>query len=260
MRDALKRPLLALAAGFVIITALTACDRMPDAPPVPSSAPSSPPSSAPSASSPASSAPLPATAKLARAVADRGLAIAKTCAIVAPMTSADVDVCSFDAPLVDAYAAAVRELSDHAKAHPDEVRGAAAGFLTTAILFGDWAAKALDYKPHRKAAKAWAGYSDMSSSTRGTLRLFQDFADAWNTFAPTDPIPVDPAEEYRVYGQSNSPRGYAVEKPPKPAGSRLHWSQCFDGPCLLEKPNRAGSRLQLSQCFDGPCLVEKGPE
>jgi hypothetical protein len=73
----------------------------------------------------------------------------------------------------------------------------------------------------------------MSSSTQGTLRLFQDFADAWNLFAPADPIPVDAADEYRVYGQSNSPRGYDVRAPPKPAGGRLRWSQCFDGPCLL---------------------------
>lgn len=217
MRHALT--LLSIAA----ILGMAACDQMPDAPQNP----------APPASASVSSAPSAITVKLARAVADRGLAIAKTCAIVAPMTSANVDVCSFDAPLVDAYAAAVRELSDHAKAHPDDVRGPAAGFLTTAVLFGDWAAKAVELRPHRKAGTAWAGYSDMSSSTRGTLRLFQDFADAWNTFAPADPIPVDPCEEYRVYGRSSSPRGYSVEKPPKPSGSRLRWSQCFDGPCLL---------------------------
>jgi hypothetical protein len=222
MRHALNRPLL---LALLALLALTACDRMPDAPPSPAA----------SASAPAPSAPSATTVKLARAVADRGLAIAKTCAIVAPMTSADVDVCSFDAPLVDAYSAAVRELADHAKAHPDDVRGPAAGFLTTALLFGDWAAKAVEYRPHRKASKAWAGYSDMSSSTRGTLRLFQDFADAWNLFAPADPIPVDAADEYRVYGQSNSARGYDVKNPPKPAGGRLRWSQCFDGACLLDQ-------------------------
>jgi hypothetical protein len=207
---------------------LGACDRMPDAPAT---------TEAPAASSaPSSSAPPAVTVKLARAVADRGLAIAKTCVIVAPLTHVDVDVCSFDAPLVDAYAAAVRELADHAKAHPEDVRGAAAGFLKTAHLFGDWAVKVIEYRPHRKpGGTGFIGYTDMTSSSRGTLRLFQDFADAWNTFAPADPIPVDPAEEYRVFGQSNSPRGYDVQKPPKPAGSRLHWSQCFDGPCLLEQ-------------------------
>lgn len=223
----MRNPLAHLFFPIASALSLGACDQMPDAP-IPQ-----PPSVAPASS--ASAPPAAAVVKLARAVADRGLAIAKTCVIVAPMTSVDVDVCSFDAPLVDAYAAAARDLSAHAAAHPDEVQGAAAGFLKTALLFGDWAAKVVEYRPRRKAGDSAFGYPDMSSSSRGTLRLFQDFADAWNTFAPSDPIPVDPAEEYRVFGGTSDPRGYKVKPPPKPAGPRLRWSQCFDGPCLLNQ-------------------------
>jgi hypothetical protein len=67
--------------------------------------------------------------------------------------------------------------------------------------------------------------------TRGTLRLFQDVADAWNRYRPGETVPVDPIEEYRLYGFSS--KGY-VMKPVQKTGGRIAWRICYDGPCLWE--------------------------
>jgi hypothetical protein len=218
---------LALMLGGAL--SLLACDRMPE-PKENAGAPAPVPTATASASA---STPNEAVMKLARDVKDRGLEVAKTCVILSPVVSANVDACSFDEGLGGKYKSALSAFEEHDKAHPEEVRGGARVFLVTARMFGDWTAKAVAYRPHRSGTKATFGYDDMSSSTRGTLRLFQDFADTWNALAPSEPIPVDPVEEFRVYGHSSNPLGYDVKKVPKPQGGRLRWVKCFDGPCLL---------------------------
>jgi hypothetical protein len=123
-----------------------------------------------------------------------------------------VDACPADADLVKALADSALALST--RVHYGHVRGEVAAFSTTASLFADWMSQGVKL-----------------DHTRGTLRLFQDVADAWNRYRPAEPMPVDPVEEYRRYGFGS--KGY-IMRPVKKTGGRVAWKTCYDGPCLWE--------------------------
>jgi hypothetical protein len=186
------------------LLSLAACDRF-DAAPAPSPRESA---------APAASAPSPETHRLARRVADAALACAKSCVVWVPPFDDAQDECRPDEPSVKALEDAAAALAAHAKDHPAEVRGAAAAFAAEARLFADW-----------------VGRGVLLERTRGTLRLFQDFADAWNAYRPEEPIPVDPIEEYRLKGFGS--KGY-IMKPLDKTRGRVVWKSCYDGPCLWE--------------------------
>jgi hypothetical protein len=182
---------------------LAGCDRFDPAPLPSTSAPEVPSASPPSPEE---------THRLARAATDAALACARTCVIHAPSFDDAADACPADPTLVKALAESALALSIHVR--DAGVRGDAAAFSTTASLFAEWMAEGV--KIHR---------------TRGTLRLFQDVADAWNRYRPTEPIPVDPIEELRRYGFGS--KGYIMQPVKKVAG-RIAWRTCYDGPCVFE--------------------------
>ncbi|MFT3767347.1 MAG: hypothetical protein QM820_17750 [Minicystis sp.] len=181
---------------------LAACDRF-DANPAP-------------VASTSASAPLPAdpeeTRKLARAAADAALACARTCIIHAPSFDDAADGCPADAATVKTLAAAAQALTAHVQART--VSGEAAAFAKVAALFADWMTQTTELQ-----------------RSRGTLRLYQHVADAWNAYQPKEPIPVDPIDEYRLYGHGS--KGYIMKPVPKTDG-RVVWKSCYDGPCLWE--------------------------
>jgi hypothetical protein len=188
-------------ACLACVIAIAACDRFDPAPPPAGSA------------SPDAGAADPAeTKKLARAAADAALACARTCIIHAPSFDDAADECPADAGAVKALADAADALAAHGRAR--RMAGDAAAFATTASLFAEWMSRGLERK-----------------RTRGTLRLFQDVADAWNAYQPKEPIPVDPIEEYRLYGHGS--KGYIMQ-PVKKVDGRVVWKSCYDGPCLWE--------------------------
>ncbi|APR81853.1 Hypothetical protein A7982_07202 [Minicystis rosea] len=152
------------------------------------------------------------TRKLAQAAADAALACARTCVIHAPPFDDASDGCTADAATVAPLAEAARSLLAHTEKHV--VPGEAAAFAKTASLFAEWMTQAQKLQ-----------------RTRGTLRLYQDVADAWNAYQPKAPIPVDPIVEYRLYGFGS--KGYIMKPTPKTEG-RVVWKSCYDGPCLWE--------------------------
>jgi hypothetical protein len=145
-------------------------------------------------------------------VRDEALRCAKSCEIHDDFGSDIVDVCKADLAQAQVLAAAVLALETYGKAHPNEVQGEAEALVRTARLFADWMVK-----------------SAAVSRLRGTLRLFQDFADAWNRYRPAQPIPVDPVSEYRI--QPNLVSDYRIRPVPKTHG-RVLWKHCYDGPCI----------------------------
>jgi hypothetical protein len=148
--------------------------------------------------------------RLARAAMDAAAASVKSCVIHAPTFDDAVDECAADE-------AAVKTLGDAARALGPKAKGAVGGlavFAETVQSFADWMAAAHELK-----------------RSRGTLRLYQDVADAWNAYRPKEPTAVDPIEEYRLYGHGS--KGYIMKPVPKTRG-RVVWKTCYDGPCLWE--------------------------
>lgn len=150
------------------------------------------------------------TQRLSRAVADAALAIAGTCVVLVPYYESSFDDCTFAAADQAKLSAAVDALAAHAKARPDEVSGATGPFLAAGAAFAEWTALAV-----------------AMNRRRGTLALFQDFADAYNACGPAEPIPVDPVTEmYR------SPiRGF--NRGTLSTSKRVKWRPCFDGICFM---------------------------
>jgi hypothetical protein len=149
--------------------------------------------------------------RLARAAADAALACARTCVIHAPNFDDAADACTADAALAKTLTESAAALAARL---PDGGGGEGAAFSKVAGLFADWMRHGVEL-----------GY------TRGTLRLFQDVADAWNRYQPGEPLPVDPVEEFRSYGHGS--KGY-VMSPVSKTGGRIVWKSCYDGPCLWE--------------------------
>jgi hypothetical protein len=190
------RPLLAA----VLLCA--ACDTFDGAPlPVGSAAPSA-----------SAAAPTEETHQVARAAADAALACARTCILHWPPFDDAADECPVDAASVDALDVAAGALAAHVK--PRGLGGPVGAFTTTVGMFAAWMKQGIALK-----------------RTRGTLRLFQDVADAWNAYQPGEPLPVDPVQEMRRAGFGS--KGYIVV-PVKKSGERLVWKSCYDGPCLWE--------------------------
>jgi hypothetical protein len=190
------------ALAAMLALALAGCDRFETAAPAPASA------------SAVATAGDEETLRLARPAKESALACARTCVIHAPSFQDAADACNPDAATVKALADAAAALEAHAGAHPAEVRGPAAAFAGAAQLFADWVVKGVSL-----------------GRTRGTLRLFQDVAEAWNAYRPGEPIPVDPVDEYRRYGFGS--KGYIMRPLQKTAGKAV-WKSCYDGPCLWE--------------------------
>lgn len=197
-------------AALTVVIAVTGCDQF-DTRPAPASSASAAPAIAGSA---AAGAPSAEAQKLARAAADAALAVAKQCIVWVPPFDDAQDECSPTADSVKALETASAALDAHAKAHPDEVRGAIAPFVKTVGFFAGWVTRGALLK-----------------RMRGTLKLFQDVADTWNAHRPSEPIPVDPVEEHRLSGYGS--KGYIMKPMPKTNG-RVVWKSCYDGPCLWE--------------------------
>ena len=184
--------------------ALTACDSGVGALPAPADA--APPA--------AIAADVEQIRKLARAAADAALVCARACIVLSPPFEDAVDDCPADAAQVHALVEAAGALGAQLGGDGGPVPGEAGVFAGTARLFAAWMEQGLRLK-----------------RTRGTLRLFQDVAEAWNAYQPRDPIPVDPIEEYRLGGFGS--KGYIMKPIPK-TGGRVVWKSCYDGPCLWE--------------------------
>jgi hypothetical protein len=154
---------------------------------VPAASVGAPASSA--APAPASSAPRQpfAAAELAplgRAAVDAALKAADACRLVAtdPGTWFDYisyDQCSWKAGEVDAYQAALKPLLAYADAH--ELPAAPRTFVDHARLFGEWLSLAA------------------RSESRGTVRLYQDLALAYNAQGPAQKVDADPPSIVKQY-------------------------------------------------------------
>lgn len=154
------------------------------------------------------------TYRLAKPAADAALAAAKKCTISAPPFDDAADHCPVDEATGKALTSAVSALTTHVRANAPSVPRDAAAFAETVARFEEWVRQGLEY-----------------SRTRGTLRLFQDVADAWNAYRPKEPLAVDPVEEYGLVGYGS--KGY-IMKPLKKTDGRVVWKSCYDGPCLWE--------------------------
>jgi hypothetical protein len=140
------------------------------------------PSSPPVATAPFAAAELTA---LARPVIDAAARAADACHLVAidPGTwfaYISYDVCTWKDADVAAYADKARELAAYAGGH--DLPAPARTVADHARLFGEWLASA-----HR------------AKNGRGTARLFQDLALAWNAYAPDQKVDPDPPGIVKQY-------------------------------------------------------------
>lgn len=194
--------------GFLIASLglLAACDGFDPPAPSASTAPPSP------SSSPAAIA--EEALRLADAAKTAALTAAKSCIISVYAFDDAADDCPVPEADVKALEASAAALDAFVKKSAAGVPPDAKAFATVALAFSEWLVHGHKYK-----------------RTRGTLRLFQDVADAWNAYRPGAPIPVDPVDEYRAVGFGS--KGY-IMKPMKKTDGRVLWKSCYDGPCLWE--------------------------
>lgn len=146
---------------------------------------------------------------LSRGVADAALAVTKTCVVLSSYYASTYDDCTFGADELGKLSSAADALAAHAKAHPEEVSHATKTFMVAASMFTEWTGRVIAL-----------------NRRRGTLALFQDFADAYNATEPAAPIPVDPVTEmYKAPVRGFNPATLDTSK-------RVPWRPCLEGVCL----------------------------
>jgi len=145
------------------------------------------------------------TLALARAARDAARRVALECRLQRSFDDNVIryyDICSWGRDVLEplrAAAAALRAVG------PDA--GEAAVFIEHVRLFSEW----VELMREGRA--------------QGTLAHYQDLARAWNSFQPSEPIPVDERARSRYGGDDGPDAG--------PDGGPIHWERCSDGACVV---------------------------
>jgi len=85
------------------------------------------------------------------------------------------------------------------------------------------------FAEHVRLFVEWAEESAKASTTRGTLSHYQDLARAWNSFQPSDRVPVDIGKR----NASLDDQDIKLPKSDEDAGVTLQWQRCSEGPCVV---------------------------